>query len=198
MAEIEASLTDGIGVSDEAEIDLEAYVKALFTRTCEAVRNRHEMSAEDREAFEAEAATFPAWLEDIGKIADKRLRRAAMEAVGVALALGFHHAGNGDVVRTLKAELNRERVKPAVAERRRDEFQELVHRLAKDLWDRKKSFKGNPTRTAKEICDAVRAALPTLAKPPEGYEKGDLSNPARRNQFIDLIRKRVERIQLPG
>jgi hypothetical protein len=102
-------LTDGFKVADDAEIaDLESYARALFDKTCEAVRARTKMPAHEREAFEAEVAHFTNSFVEIGQFGEKRLRLAAMRAAAAALALGFYHAGNGEVVRGLRSQQGRE------------------------------------------------------------------------------------------
>jgi hypothetical protein len=51
MVVFRETLVDRLTVHSEPEIDLEAFVEALLDKTCEAVRNRGEMSAHDRSSF---------------------------------------------------------------------------------------------------------------------------------------------------
>ena len=71
-----------------------------------------------------------------------------------------------------------------------------TERAAKELWARRPEFIREYTDTAREICDAVAAELPTIAKPPKNHERVDLTDPKKRDQFIDLLRSRVKRIKV--
>jgi hypothetical protein len=192
MAVFELSLTDGVKASGEAEIDLEAYAKALFDKTCEAVRIRTQMPAEEREAFESQAAAFTGRLKDIGNIADKRQRGRALDAAALALALGFYHAGNGADARRLKDEIMRDHIKAAQNARRQVAFQEIVDREAEALWGRKPKFKGNAKGTAEEICDRVARAIADISNPSKGLTIPNLSDPEERRKFVERIRKRIK------
>jgi hypothetical protein len=119
MAIYSVEVTDGVKAADGGEIvELENYAKALFDKTCEAVRTRTAMSPWERKAFEAHAANLADSLNEIGEIAEKRFRLAAMRATVAALALGFYHAGNGEVVAGVWSKLGREGGKKSGASRK--------------------------------------------------------------------------------
>ena len=181
MTVFEEVLTQGIGVSDELEIDLQAFVEALFNKTCKAVRTRTEMSADDRQAFETEAANFAGSLQKIGKIADKALQRAALDAVGAALALGFYHAGNGGVVSELRAQAT-ERARKAL--RAKAEPKVELRRAAIAAICEQKGWRGNEanlpklvareldklpklksvSKSARTVADDLKATFATLSE----------------------------------
>jgi hypothetical protein len=198
MAVFKVSLTDAIDVSGDAEIDLETYAKALFNRTCKDIRNGPQLSAQDREAFQTQVAAFTGRLQDIGKIADKRLRDIALDAAAVALALGFYRTGNGADARRLKDKIMKAHTEAALAVRRKNDFQEIVAREAKALWGRNPKFKGKAKGTAEVICDPVARAIAALQNPSKGLTIPNLSDVEERRKFIDRVRKRVKRLKPTG
>jgi hypothetical protein len=158
-------IVDGLIVADEAEFDWEAYVRLLFERTREAVRQRPKTPAFDSNAFETEARDFAENLDAITKIGDKPARLSALRAAAAALALGFYHAGNGEVLRALQAERGREGGKKSVAARRvRMRWVEYVRERANEALSR------SPTLSDGKVVDAIW----------DGWNLADLKRPSRR------------------
>jgi hypothetical protein len=89
---------------------------------------------------------------------------------------------------------NQERVKPAWKARRADDIQDIIERLARELWERKPSFKGNKHGTAVEIRANVVSEIRKLPKIPKGWilaeDRPDTSKREIENE-IGRIAKRV-------
>jgi hypothetical protein len=77
-----------------------------------------------------------------------------------------------------------------------DRVQELIERLAVDLWSQKPSFKENPTGTAKQIQGAFNSEICKweTEEIPTGWEPADLRDPIAKQKEIDRLRKRIEKI----
>jgi hypothetical protein len=118
-----------------------------------------------------------------------RAGQAIAEGLHAAIRIGAYHP---DAPRTppTRAAIKK-RMRATHAGRRRDEFQEIVCREVKELWDRRKDLKGDFVATAREICDAIAAEIPRLPKPPKGYETADLTDRKTRDRLKDLLRHRV-------
>ena len=115
------------------------------------------MSAGERKAFEAEATNFAESLKEIGRSGEKRLRLAARRAAAAALALGFYHAGNGEVVRGLRAKLGRQGGKKSVAGRKANwPWEPRANELAQALTNVDRSLSGG--EIAAEIIRGWKAA----------------------------------------
>jgi hypothetical protein len=118
-----------------------------------------------------------------------RTLQAVAEGLHAAIRIGAYHPDAPSTRPTGTA--NKKRMRASHAGRRRDEFQEIVCREVKGLWDRRKDLKGDFVATAREICDAVAAEIPGLPKPPKGYETADLTDRKTRDRLKDLLRHRV-------
>jgi hypothetical protein len=165
MTVFKEEITDGFILTDEVAFDLEAYVRLLFERTREAVRQTPKTSAFDHNAFEIEARDFEENFAAIAKISDKPARLSALRAAAAALAVGFYHAGNGEVLRALQAERGREGGKRSGAVRRVGmRWFEHARELAKDALSR------DPTLSDGKVADAIW----------DGWKLADLKHPGRR------------------
>jgi hypothetical protein len=123
-------------------------------------------------------------------------RDSVAAAIEAALALGGAMAMRRQVLDGVIDLLNKGRTQKANTVRRRDHIQAIVERRARDFWVREKSRNdmNNDVRTAKKILNAVVADIRLLKSVPKGWEFHELSDPDRKRQFVDNIRKRVARI----
>ncbi len=71
---------------------------------------------------------------------------------------------------------------------------ELLEKLAKNLWSRKPTYKGNPTGTAKEIQSDFNQETASWKKTPKKWEPADSENPGSVKKEIERIRKRIAKM----
>jgi hypothetical protein len=106
------------------------------------------MSAHDRSSFETAAANIALYLKTKKKIAKKQSRRAALDVVADALALGFYHTGNSGVVSELRRkatkkarDVRRAEIEPKVQARR-----EAIAKICS-----RKGWRGNEANLSKMV-----------------------------------------------
>jgi hypothetical protein len=124
-----------------------------------------------------------------------RALQAFGQGLHAAIRIGAYHADAARTPPTRTA--NRKRMRKTYAGRRRDDFQEIVARLTKELCMRRPELIGQFGATAREMSDSVVAEVAALSKPLQGYATGDLIDSQARKRFIDMLRQRVKCVTWP-
>jgi hypothetical protein len=180
MTVFEVSITDGIIGGDGLEVaDLEHYAQTLFTKTRAAIDGRTKMPQWERAASNTEIADLAAAFKEIIEIGDKRSRLSAMRAVAAALALGFHHPGNAEAIRSLEASRQSDRgKKSAPARALRWPWKPCAHDLAREAHTR------NPNLSPEAIATEIT----------RGWKFADLKCPGHRTLagFVSQLRESGE------
>ena len=133
-------------------------------------------------------------------IADPVLRTELLLTINDALfhayVLGNYSTLSKSMWERYKSQHHHQHTKPAINARKKAwGVQELIERLAHDLWSRKPSYKGNPNHTAKEIQPSFNREIAQLEKIPKAWQPADLANKASVKREIERIRKRVAKME---
>lgn len=154
------TLKENLGLRGEfSASDISEFTEILFERTCKAVRERQQMSPQERTLFEQHANEFAESLRVILADSDVDSRRAALRAAISALSIGYYHAGSPRLLNEMRRKFDSERAKHARDARQVPPvIQEIINRRARAFWASDPSFRDNKNGTAKKIYGDIVAA----------------------------------------
>lgn len=125
------------------------------------------------------------------------LLMAFNEALVYAYILGNYSTPTKSIWQLYRSQHHHQHTKPAIDSRKKaGGVQELIERLANDLWSRKPSYKGNPRGTAKEIQPSFNREIAQLEKIPKAWQPADSEKPDSVKKEIDRIRKRIAKMEV--
>jgi hypothetical protein len=118
-----------------------------------------------------------------------RAGQAIAEGLYAAITIGAYHPDAPRTPPTRAA--NKKRMRATHDGRRGKDVQEIIVRHARQLWDCKKSFKGNAEGTAKKIYDAVTDEIAKLPKVPKQWQLTKPQTEAAKEKTIRTIAARI-------
>ena len=187
----EALLEKLVGrIGDEALSASGASAAAFFAAMITHV-DSPKLPAKEKTEFEGHAKLFVHYFGEVIATTSSELREAAFKAIVSAMYVSAYYAGGPRALERVKRDINKDRVQPAQAARRRDDIQEIIDRHSRELWRRKPLFEGNRGGTATQIYDAVRVEIGTLPQVPKAWVFNGHNDPAAQKSEIERIRKRV-------
>lgn len=174
------------------------FARASVEKIANQASRREGVTDDERKSINVCLQFFQENIEKLQFGADPLDQMALHHVIVNALLIGVLAGLSPETYEILQSELSKYKrgLEKGPQARTAPAIRESVENRARELWQRKRSFRENASATARQIRKLVRADIQILDEIPKGWKPCDLEDEDASKREIDRIRKIVARILL--